>query len=163
MMATEQGNRFISEAFSREAIILDEVIKICDLGDTFIQLTKHNNQQIVTLDMPSIETLGKLGLKDHLKKIYSNAEVELTGDSVVIKDRSQAESNELPLLRLHCLGYPIILCIQAMQAGIQILIICRSIQSTLLDPFAQRPEGINRVLLVSRTLGQGHGFPWNQL
>lgn len=118
MVTTEQGNRFIRETFSSETVVLDEVIKICDVGDTLIQLGKHNGQRVITLSMPSIETLGKLGLKGHLKGIYSNADVELTGDSVVIKDQNQAESNELSLLRLHCLGYPIMLCIQAMQAGI---------------------------------------------
>lgn len=112
VMATEQGNRFISEA-----VILDEVIKICDLGDTLIQLSKYNDQRIITLDMPSIGTLDKLGLKGHLKNIYPNADIELTGDKVIIKNQSQAEDAELSLLRLHCLGYPILLCMQAMQAG----------------------------------------------
>lgn len=113
VMATEEGNRFINEA-----VILDEVIKVCDLGDTLIQLSKCNDQRVITLDMPSIGTLNKLGLKGHLKEIYPNADIELTGDKVVVKDQSQAEDGGLSLLRLHCLGYPILLCVQAMQAGI---------------------------------------------
>ena len=116
-MTTEHGNRFISEALSNDTVILDEVVKICDLGDTLIQLNVHTDQRIITLGMPSIETLGKLGLKDYLKQIYPGTDIESTDDGIVVKDRNQIGGGELSLLRLHCLGYPIMLCIHAMQAG----------------------------------------------